>query len=55
MASKPYKIYSDATLMQGAWVDQNGASKNFLLLEEFQFDMFKVEFYAAYRAIVDNI
>lgn len=46
--------YSDATLTQGAWVNHKGNIMNFPLPHRFQLDMFHAEFYAAYRAIVDN-
>lgn len=55
MHFKPYKLFSDATLTQGAWVNHNGISKNFPLPPSFEHDMFSAEFYAAYRAIMDNI
>ena len=55
MPCKPYKLFSDATLTQGAWVNHNGVSKNFPLPPKFKHGMFAAEFYAAYRAILDNI
>jgi hypothetical protein len=48
------EIYSDATLTQGAWVNDQGTSMHFILPDRFQGDMFHAETYAAYRAIVDN-
>lgn len=54
MASKSISLFSDATLTQGAWVNHYGTSRNFSLPTSFQNDMFYAEFYAAYRAIMDN-
>lgn len=55
MPSEPYKLYSDATLSQGAWVNHYGASMNFPQPLQFQYGIFTAEFYAAYRAIMDNM
>lgn len=48
------KIYSDATLTQGAWVIHHGTSLNFPIPSRFRNSSFETEFCAAYRAIKDN-
>lgn len=48
------KVYSDATLTQGAWVIHRGTVLNFPIPRSFRYSSFETEFYAAYRAIMDN-
>lgn len=52
--SKQSNIYSDATSTQGAWVNDQGASKNFLVPKNFRHLSFEAESSAGYRAIRDN-
>lgn len=51
---KHSNIYSDATLTQGAWVNDRGTSINFPVPKNFRHSSFEAESYAAYRAIRDN-
>ena len=52
--TKQCKLFSDATLKKGAWIDGRGNIKNFLIPKNFQHSSYEAEFFAAFIAISDN-
>jgi hypothetical protein len=52
--SASIKIFTDASLLYGAWINSKGCKKTFAIPHGFQYSSYASEFYAAHRAIKDN-
>lgn len=49
-----HKVFYDASLHYGAWIDQSGSQRTFAIPQGFQYSSFASEFYAAQQAIRDT-
>ncbi|KAH7054849.1 hypothetical protein BKA57DRAFT_236768 [Linnemannia elongata] len=48
------KVFTDASLRYGAWINSNGRHKTFAIPPAFQYSSYASEFYAAQQAIKDT-
>ncbi|KAF9361033.1 hypothetical protein BGX26_006355 [Mortierella sp. AD094] len=52
--SSPHELFTDATLKQGAWINDDGVTSVFSVPEEYRHSSFESEYYSVHRAILEN-
>ncbi|KAF9172807.1 hypothetical protein BGX21_008495 [Mortierella sp. AD011] len=52
--SPSQKLFTDATLTQGAWINDDGVTSVFSVPAEYQHSSFESEYYSVHRAILEN-
>ncbi|KAF9023926.1 hypothetical protein BGZ52_011831, partial [Haplosporangium bisporale] len=51
--SASIKVFTDASLLYGAWINSNGHQKTFAIPDDFQYSSYASEFYTSQQAIRD--